>query len=622
MKPSIPPDSSDSQQSGSFQLPPILHERWPELANRLQNESPNRRSLMQAIDWQNWWQNKRRNPTPSVSPAAHVLLIGLDDPQQLSVLAQQWGDELTFIHIIEPDIDHLCWLAGQNEMLSWLNHPRLTIRMDYDPAQVVAGLAAYGPSVGVNGMDVWLAPSLETRRHEFETLQYVLKSWILAERQDVQVRYKQRGRPLANVILNSPRMVAAHGLKELKDCFQGIPAFLIGAGPSLNNCRQHLAEAGKRGIILLADTALTPVIEMGVKPDVLVTLDPSPANQAHFAEASVPSETIVAWSPEVYRGVLERISPDHSTVAVLDNESPLASAMGNDAGIEGALPRSLQTGEMTYRLAEYLGCNPIVLVGYDLAIPAGGATHADGTALRRQTQPADAQGRIEVEGVNGITGSFQSAVESETGLDGKQIHIPPIFRLYRERLEELIKNSSAEVIDAGGSGARKKGVQIENLATLLPTMPEREQIKPPLNPISRQEAENRRATLSDWMDRIKAALNQALVHGKEFESTLQMWPQVAEDSAVQPVLEAHQSFQGIWDRLQKQGLYIEVIQPCLLHLIYRQLEVLRTGNTSTKQLSEQLLKKNIDIYREYDSTLKGFLTFVDYAQNALTSSQN
>ena len=69
-----------------------------------------------------------------------------------------------------------------------------------------------------------------------------------------------------NIIQKNPGVVA------LTQKFKGVPAIIVGAGPSLDKNINLLGRAQGHSLILASDAALKPLLSQGVLPSVVVSL--------------------------------------------------------------------------------------------------------------------------------------------------------------------------------------------------------------------------------------------------------------------------------------------------------------------------------------------------------------
>lgn len=139
--------------------------------------------------------------------------------------------------------------------------------------------------------------------------------------------------------------------KGLEGTFSKVPAFVIGAGPSLKKHVELLAKFQDRGLILAGGTALSAL-----------------SSPPHFASAIDPKTSPKNPFPKAPLCARARTCPDAlssregETILFPDPTLPILNWLYE---LEGEFEAGWTVGNFLTRLAVYLGCNPIVLIGMD-----------------------------------------------------------------------------------------------------------------------------------------------------------------------------------------------------------------------------------------------------------------
>ncbi len=203
----------------------------------------------------------------------------------------------------------------------------------------------------------------------------------------------QRRAVLENVAANLPAIARAEPAAALLPAVAGRAALVVAPGPSLAD-DLDLLRARREGLPLLValDAALRPLLEAGVRPDLVVTLDPGPRNLGKFLPRGVDPATAVGAGP----GEAPWIHGDVPLVFFEGARPEAVAAAGRpffccERGglLERAHPAFGRAG--TYRsggtvllaaldLLLRLGAGPVGLLGADLALGAGGAYGPGGEA--------------------------------------------------------------------------------------------------------------------------------------------------------------------------------------------------------------------------------------------------
>lgn len=224
---------------------------------------------------------------------------------------------------------------------------------------------------------------------------------------------------------------------------EGKPGILVSAGPSLNNNIDELKNAVGKALIVATDTALKPLLNHGIRPDAFVTVDPS-------------KPLVLFDKDEVWD--IPMIIMENGNAQVVEKHKGRKFFSLNWEGVgrtiyerfDKELP-FLETGgsvaNNAFSFIRDCGCDPIILVGQDLAY-TNMKSHADGT-FRDKMQDVNTSERryIEIEDIHGNT--------TLTTAD---------FKHYLEWFEEKIADlEDRKVIDATEGGAKIHGAVLMTL---------------------------------------------------------------------------------------------------------------------------------------------------------------
>lgn len=255
---------------------------------------------------------------------------------------------------------------------------------------------------------------------------------------------------IVNMLKNIPDMIEQYTINELKEQFDkvnltDIPAIIVSAGPSLDKNIEDIKLAVGKAFIIAVDTALKPVLNAGIIPDITITVDPHKPLTVidHELATGIP---IVTCDDGNYK-LIEKMK--NKIFYFGQPGSYIYDIYQRYAGVEVS---PLETGgsvaNNAFSLARYLGFKTIILVGQDLAF-AGEQSHASsvyGEEINRKSLTRKT-GEVLVEGI-----------------DGKQIPTMKNMEMYLRWFEKQIKMyPDTTVIDATEGGALKKGAILMTL---------------------------------------------------------------------------------------------------------------------------------------------------------------
>ena len=269
----------------------------------------------------------------------------------------------------------------------------------------------------------------------------------------------------ANVLRNLPDLFTHPGASLLMEQFSNVPAFIVGAGPSLDKNVNDLAAVGDRGVIFTVDTSYPILRSRGIQAHVNVTCDPTALNLAHFEQVMDHGETLLVFSPTVRPEIVQKVEARKASLPLPTSRTVLR--LKNALGLPIYMKPGLMVSQAAFNLAALWGCNPIVLVGMDLSFaPEGGATHARGAALKRKIRSLPDSPRMRVELLNANEEDEFTPIFVEAN-DGGELPTSEFWYAYLRSLEGDIRVFDGRVINATAGGALIKGAEYRQLADTI-----------------------------------------------------------------------------------------------------------------------------------------------------------
>lgn len=315
-----------------------------------------------------------------------------------------------------------------------------------------------------------------------------------------------------DAIENVALLTDAAPFLTLRGRFQNVPAFIIGAGPSLDKNIELLTKAAQKGIVIATNSGAVSLGKRGVEPQVVACLESIDASsklrELPFIDRVVRAFSLTA-APETLRTGSGPLLPVHEIIPQLDG--PLEELTG-----QPGLPVSGSVSTMAFSLARVLGCSPLVLVGQDLAFTEG-RTYAAGTGYESSTVKVDERGVVHVDWnaeVLRVHGEAQGAARPfephrRVPAWGGQGQVDSIasfdnVRDFFRRTAELLKKagSTSRLINATEGGVHIPGFEDVPLAQVLAELPDRaisaadiaDQARSRWKPLER-------ATIQAWLER-------------------------------------------------------------------------------------------------------------------------
>ncbi len=228
--------------------------------------------------------------------------------------------------------------------------------------------------------------TLITHRGSFRTdpdyygnLQGIVRSYLSAKEVNIATLAKFEKAWASNIARNIGVFAVSPGAGSFYGAFDGIPAIVAAAGPSLLESIDFLRANRDRAVIVAVDTSYRILRQNGIEPHFCLVVDPQAVNARYFEGAS-PGSTILIADPMVHPSVFRFF---RGRVAVTGVAFELLRWIERCAGEKGEIAHGGSVSTNAYDFARRLGASPVVLVGQDLAF-TGGYAHARGSYLDEQ----------------------------------------------------------------------------------------------------------------------------------------------------------------------------------------------------------------------------------------------
>lgn len=269
-----------------------------------------------------------------------------------------------------------------------------------------------------------------------------------------------------NIVRNLPLMLNNPNVSALQGLYMGTPAFVVGAGPSLDRNIDWLAQIGERGVLIASDTVFRLLRERGANPHIVVSTDPTYLNARHFEGVEELGDTALVFTPSLYYEAARQLQGVKVSIPL--PASRFLKTLEDALGPPNIMPPGINVGQTCFNLARLMGCDPIVLVGMDFSFPKeGGHTHVSGTALRRVIKPAATPGKMQVELIADPPEWEEFDPIMIPGALGGDVATNKFWLAYLRSMEEEIRKTSARVINATEGGALIVGAETRPLGDTI-----------------------------------------------------------------------------------------------------------------------------------------------------------
>ncbi len=303
--------------------------------------------------------------------------------------------------VLEPDsacLSRVLLKEAGSRATPWMLSDRLHFLAHSDPEVTPYSLADRLVGLRLNSIELFThIPSALTDEVFFRKLLDIIpRGFPVSFDSRLNILDKMLENQLLNFWSNLPHSWKASPVNGLQGRWNGRPAVIVSAGPSLTGALPGLGKARGNALVVATGTAARVLMEHRIQPDLVISTDPYQLNSLHF-EGWDGAEVPLVYYHWIWRGIpASYTGPKFYFIMKDDPPIPLAAALER--------PDFRQGGSVAFsalQIAHYLEANPIVFVGQDFAF-ADGHTHAEGTLVNssfdNETLPPD---YLRVPGVSG-----------------------------------------------------------------------------------------------------------------------------------------------------------------------------------------------------------------------------
>jgi hypothetical protein len=368
------------------------------------------------------------------------------------------GDRVTAALVIEPDPSLFRAVLSVLDLSKVLRSPGLRIVLGQDVAKLETSTLDILPNLlGTERFILRDQVSWDRYGSYLSGAEQVLDRLI--ERAQAEARFFSEWGPQIeeNIWRNAPLILTSPVFGHFAGRLSGSPAILVSGGPSLAQDLPELAALKSLPLIVAVDTSYPVLQQAGIEPHIVVTCDPTPLNQRHFEATHPNDDTALVFDPESYFEIPRQWSGPRSVLNA--GESPTSAWLRELSGERVRIRKPISVAHAALGVALILGCDPIILLGWDFAYdPRGGGSHVRGSALVREH--GSVRGDQQVLELSLRSGRGATICEPLVWLPGKrggQVPASRTLALFAAEVERCLVGAGTTVIDAGSGGTRLGG---------------------------------------------------------------------------------------------------------------------------------------------------------------------
>lgn len=379
-----------------------------------------------------------------------VLMMGVGNFTYLKELAEQTENPLTIV-VYEPSLQIFRKFLEMTDIQKWMEKHLIIFWVDG-----LEGMDAKSMGDIINQVlkyelldsaKYFILPNYEVFFPE-ETVLFVksCRDTALKELSIYQTNKLFSEVMVKNLFSNARYLCDGYKTTQLVEVIpRDIPGIVVAAGPSLNKNIHELKKAKGKAFIFAVDTAIKPLLQAGIIPDMFAVIDAlKPIELVQMEEArDIPLLTTLNAAPEVlnyHRGMKFFFNEGYLFAEDIFEKSGHRTG---DVSSGGSVATNI------FSLFYKIGIETVILVGQDLAY-TGNKSYADGT-FQEKIEEVDTSYFMMVEG------NFEKKVPTRTDL---KLFID-WYNMYIERIREYDKEF--RVINATEGGAKIQNTELMTL---------------------------------------------------------------------------------------------------------------------------------------------------------------
>lgn len=329
-------------------------------------------------------------------------------------------------------------------------------------------------------------PSYQLNQDFYDTVISNIKLYVSSRISDLLTRFEFEEKWIENIFKNLKHLATSSNVSELFGKFSGCPGIIVSAGPSLKKNIDNLKKIKNKAVIVAVDTSLKILNKHNIEPHFVLTLDAQKYSLKHFTGVKTGSTILIAdivscpSIMNIYNGkkIISTTSKYYQdgNGEIIRETTPMIDWIEKKGGTFGDIQSGGSVATSAFDLLLNMGCNPIILMGQDLAY-SGREYHCSGTYHNDDWIPKTHR-LSNLDTINqGIIRKRKIKYVNKFGNQGRVIS-DFVFDLYKSWFEDSAARVSATVINSTcGGAAIKNTIEMDILEAV-------DKVKHPVDPSS------------------------------------------------------------------------------------------------------------------------------------------
>lgn len=366
------------------------------------------------------------------------------------------------LFIIETDLELIRAACWSRDLTDLLESRRVLLLWQHDKDALSAALQPHVAAIHLGSVNVEHPASVQRSPGRVAERRRWIEEFIDYARTTVNTLVLNGKRTCENICNNLPLYVSSPSVGYLRDAYAGYPAIVVSAGPSLRKNSHLLPSAVGKAVIVAVQTTFKPLLELGIEPDFVTSLDYHDISTRFFENLPKRCRSELVAEPKATSLIFD-LYPGPITL----NGNEFAEKLLRELRLQKeALPGGATVAHLAYYLSEHLGCDPIIFVGQDLGF-SDGLCYAPGTSYDDVWRPE--LGRfctVEMKQWEQIVRD-RPILRRVEDFHGNPTYTEARLFSYLQQFERDFARSRRRIIDATEGGVRKRGAEPMTLAEAI-----------------------------------------------------------------------------------------------------------------------------------------------------------
>ncbi len=370
-----------------------------------------------------------------------IIVVGINAVNEIKQIIRKANNN-SIIVIVEPNHDFLSFVL-ENKDLSFLdlnNVVLLAEQMSCLPSRIEELLSTTAVFLAAN---IRFYGTYYYRQYDLKNYTEIVKiisSGVKFKLFNIGNSIEDSLKGLQQNLNNLRYLFKSKDVSKLKNSFQGVPAIVVSAGPSLDKNIHYLKNAQGKAIIIAVDTIVQKLLDKGIIPDFMCSIERTEEVYKYFyKDKEIPVE-ISLVSPPV---LVSEIFKEYKGEIII----PLRYNVGEYKWLnqllqlneESFISMGISSAHLAFGFANHLGASPIILIGQDLAY---------GNSIYESHSSGTIYDEIKFDSLTKVP------VFETLGYNGEMVKTNQVWNDFRKWFELEIAERKIKVINSTEGGSR------------------------------------------------------------------------------------------------------------------------------------------------------------------------